>query len=157
MDIRYSRGLDEVYLSRWIQHPSIAPYIPCEDDIERRNFVKSWMYYTSLKAGLSCVVQDTNVAMGVFILMPYKKVQHHAVLQLIVDPSVHKKGIGTHLLKNMLHLAKNYLGLDCVFMEYMGPPEGVNFFIKRGFKIYAVQKDYVEGPFKDKILLECLL
>lgn len=157
MEIRYSRGLDEVYLNRWITDPSIACTVPCEDDLERRNFVKSWMYYTSLKAGLSLVLQDTNVAMGVLILMPYKKVQHHALLQIMVDPKMHNKGIGTHLLKNMLHLAKNYLNLDCVFMEYIGPKDKISFFTKRGFRIYAEQKGYVEGPYPDKILLECLL
>ena len=144
MDIRYSRGLDEMYLNRWVQDSSLSPYLPCSSETEVRNFVKSWMYYSSMKAGLSCVINDINVGMGVFILMPYKKVQHHALLQLIVDPKMVRKGVGSALLKNMLHLAKHYLNLECLFMEYIGPKDPLSFFIKRGFKVYADQKGYVQ-------------
>ena len=153
MDIRYTRGLDELCLHEWIRNPKMIPSVPCEYDEEIKNFSRTWMYYAAKKAGLSLVVEDHNVGMGVFILMPYQKVSHHALLQLIIDPKHFKKGFGSMLLKNMLHLAKTYFNLEEVFMELIGPKESSHFFEKRGFKVYAIQKGYVEGPYPDKILL----
>jgi ribosomal protein S18 acetylase RimI-like enzyme len=157
MDIRYSRGLDEMNLNRWLKDPRVQSTSPCRGEEEIRNFSRSWMFYAHKKAGLSVISHDVNLGMGVFILMPYQKVMHHALLQIIIDPEYHNKGLGGTLLKNMLHLAKNYLNLEIVFMEYFGPKHHLDFFLKRGFKVYAIQKGYVEGSYPDKYLLECVL
>lgn len=154
MDIRYTKLFDEVYLSAWLEHPKIAPYLICEGADETRNFKQHWMYYANRKSGLSFVENDRVVAMGMFILMPYQKVKHHAMLQIIVAPEHQKKGIGSTLLKNLMHLAKEYLNLEVIYVELLGPSPYLNFFKKRGFKVYAEQKGYVEGKVSDKILLE---
>lgn len=154
MDIRYTKLFDEVYLSAWLESPKIAPYLMCEGADEIRNFKQHWMYYANRKSGLSVVDNDRVVAMGMFIMMPYQKVKHHAILQIIVGPDHQKKGIGSLLLKNLLHLAKEYLKLEVVYLEILGPSPYLSFFKKRGFHVYAEQKGYIEGPISDKILLE---
>ena len=154
MDIRYTRGLDEMSLNQWLRDPRIQESFPPLGDLEIRNFSRSWMYFAFKKAGVTLVSNDIILGMGVLILMPYQKVMHHALLQIVIHPDHHKKGLGGTLLKNLLHLAKSYLGLEMVFMEYFGPQKYLDFFLKKGFKIYAVQKGYVKGPYPDKILLE---
>jgi ribosomal protein S18 acetylase RimI-like enzyme len=157
MDIRYSRGLDQMYLNQWMKNSKMRGLFPCQSEQEMANFSRSWMYYAAQKAGLSIINQDRNVGMAVFVLMPYQKVKHHALLQLVIDPESQKKGFGSSLLKNMCHLGKEYLGLEVIFMEFIGPDRYLQFFLKRGFKEYARQKGYVQGPYSDKILLECVL
>ena len=41
-------------------------------------------------------------------LMPYKKVSHISMLYLIVDPKYQRKGVGSSLLKNIMHYAKKF-------------------------------------------------
>ena len=154
MDIRYSRGLDELCLTQWAKHPKLQPFLACRGDEEIKNFCRTWIFFAQKQAGLSVVIKDTNVGMGVLILMPYQKVMHHAMLQIMVDPDQARQGVGSTLLKNILHLAKDYLKLEMVFMELIGPTPHLSFFLKRGFKVYAEQKGYVQGSHPDKILLE---
>jgi ribosomal protein S18 acetylase RimI-like enzyme len=154
MDIRYTRGLDEMSLNSWIKDPRMKDYLPLEGEVEQKNFSRTWMFYSMKKAGLSLVVNDINIGMAVFILMPYQKVIHHALLQIMIHPDFQRKGFGSKLLKNMLHLAKNYLNLELVFIEYTGPQIYLDFFLKHGFKIYATQRGYVRGSYPDKVLLE---
>lgn len=156
MDIRYTRGLDELYLHEWIKDPVNLKYTPCTTEEEIRNYARFWMYYSSKKAGLSLVENDRCRGMAVFILMPYEKVQHHALLQMVMDPQVQSKTYYSTLLKNMKHLAKNYLNLEAVYVEYFGPKEDMSIYLEHGFKVYAEQKGYVSGPYPDKICLECL-
>lgn len=157
MDIRYCRGLDELYLLEWMKSSSTLDMVPCGSDHEIRNYVRSWMYYGSKKAGLAVIENDRCLGMAVFILMPYEKVKHHALLQMIMKPELDNIDYQTTLLKNMLHLAKNYLQLEAVYMEYIGPREQMNIYLEHGFKIYAEQKDYVLGKYPDKICLEYFL
>ena len=154
MEIRYTKVFDEVYLSQWLENRQIQPYLICEGEEETRSFKQHWMFFASRKSGLSVVEHDRVIAMGMFILMPYIKVKHHAVLQILVAPEHQKKGVGTELLKNMMHLAKSYLNLEVIYLELLGPSPYVEFFKKHGFKVYATQKGYVEGAICDKILME---
>lgn len=156
MDIRYTRGLDELYLHEWIKDPVNLPYLPCFTEEEIKNYARFWMYYSSKKAGLSLIEQDRCRGMGVFILMPYEKVKHHALLQIIMDPKFNFTNYHSSLLKNMQHLAKNYLQLEAIYMEYLGPKEGMTIYLEHGFEVYAEQKGYVSGPYPDKICLEYL-
>lgn len=157
MDIRYSRGLDELYLMHWLKNPANLVYLPCSGDEEIKNFSRSWMYYSSKKAGLSLVEHDRCLGMGVLILMPYDKVKHHAVLQIVMDPKINDMTYQVLLIKNMIHLAKNYFQLEALYIEHIGPEKALDVFKEYGFKEYAVQKGYIEGPYPDKILLECFL
>lgn len=157
MDIRYTRGLDELCLQEWIKHPSNLECLPCSSEEEIRNFSRSWMFYCSKKAGLSIVENDRCLGMAVLILMPYEKVKHHAILQMIMDPRPQIKNYQSILLKNILHLAKNYLNLEAIFIEHIGPIKTLEVYLEHGFKVYVEQKGYVTGSFPDKICLECFL
>jgi hypothetical protein len=157
MDIRYTRGLDELCLSEWMKHPLNLECLPCTTEEEIRNYARSWMYYSSKKAGLSIVDNDRCIGMAVFILMPYAKVMHHALLQMVMNPKPECKSHQGVLLKNMQHLAKNYLQLEAIYMEYIGPKEEMQIYLQHGFKVYAEQKGYVTGSYPDKICLECVL
>lgn len=157
MDIRYTRGLDQMSLNQWINDKRISSCLPSTSEEEKLNFSRTWMYYATRKAGLSVVLNDHVIGMAVFILMPYQKVQHHAILQMIIHPDFQNQGIGSSLLKNMCHLAKQYLNLEALYMEYFGPELPLKFLTKRGFSTYAIQKGYVQGSYPDKFLLELFL
>ena len=49
--------------------------------------------------------------------MPYKKVAHHCLFKIVVDPKHQRKGIGRALLKNLKHLAKTYFHLELMHIE----------------------------------------
>lgn len=157
IDIRYTRGLDELALHEWARHPKLSLYLPCSGEEEMRIFSRTWMYFSSKKAGLTAVVHNRCVGMGVLILMPYEKVMHHALVQMMVHPDHMRSGIGGELLKNLKHLAKTYFHIEVLFLELIGPTPHLKFFEMWGFKVYATQNGYVEGPLPDKILLECVL
>lgn len=157
MEIRYTRALDELYLHGWIKHPKLAPFVPCDTEEEQKMFCRHWMFFALKKAGITLVVQDRVIGMGMLILMPYEKVKHHALVQILIDPDWTHKGYGGELLKNLVHLAKAYLHIEVLYIELIGPTPYLSFFEKRGFTLYATQKDYVEGPKPDRLLLERIL
>lgn len=157
MDIRYSRGMDELCLLEWMRDPETQAHFPCCGDEEVRMFCRTWMYYSSKQAGLSLVENDRCIAMAVLILMPYQKVKHHALCHLVVDPKIKDPKYADVLMKNLVHLAKSYLNLEALYMEYIGGKPWLDFYKNHGFKVYAEQKNYMLGPYPDKILLECIL
>jgi putative acetyltransferase len=49
--------------------------------------------------------------------MPYRKVAHHCSFYLMVDPKHREKGVGTSMVKNLIHLAKERFRLEALHIE----------------------------------------
>jgi putative acetyltransferase len=87
--------------------------------------------------------------------MPYRKVAHHCLFKILVDPDHHRKGIGTSLLKNLIHLAKGYFRLELMHIEVFEGNPLISMLHKEGFKEFARQERFVKE--KDHYLTRILL
>lgn len=158
-DIRYTALTDMPYLKEWLLSPGVLQGFPMSDEKEVEDAVQAWMGFCRWSCSLTATLNGEPCGIATLFLMPYRKVAHHCLFNLIVDPKKQRQGIGSHLLKNLKHLAKNYFRLEILHMEvYEGCPID-KLLEKFNFREYARQERFVKDGDKylARILFECML
>jgi len=154
-DIRFSEPSDLDSMQKWFDDPSSCDHFPFGFE-EKEDALKNWIGFSRFKASLTGTIGDEIIAVGTLFLMPYRKVAHHCSFYLIVDPAHRKKGIGTSMVRNLIHLAKTKFKLESVHVEIYEPSPLLSVVRKLGFEEFARQDDFVKinGLSRPRILLE---
>lgn len=155
-DIRYSQVDDLSYLASWISTSEDCDPFPFSLS-EKESALKNWIGFSKYKASITGTLNDTPVAIGTLFLMPYKKVAHHASFYLIVDAKYRRKGIGTSMVRNLIHLAKTRFKLESLHAELFIPSEIEGVLDRLEFKVFAKQDDFVkygEKEYRPRLLME---
>ena len=141
-DIRYSEPDDLRCLEDWFLEPAVCDDFPFGFE-ERADALKNWIGFARFKASLTGTLNNVPCAIGTLFLMPYKKVAHHCSFYLIVDPKQRRKGIGTSMVRNLLHLAKTRFRLESVHVEIYEPSNLYTILQKLQFETFARQENYL--------------
>jgi len=159
LDIRYTYVTDSPYLRQWLDLPQVQKWFPVSEEKEIEDAVQCWIGFSRYSCSLTAVLDGVPCGIATLFLMPYKKVAHHALFKLVVDPQYQRRGIGTSLLKNLKHLAKSYFRLDLIHTEVFEGNPLIHLLEAQGFQIYATQADYVknQGEYLGRILYEVYL
>ncbi len=159
LDIRYTYVTDSPYLRQWLDLPEVQKWFPVSEEKEIEDAVQCWIGFSRYSCSLTAVLEGVPCGIGTLFLMPYKKVSHHALFKLIVDPQYQRRGIGSSLLKNLKHLAKNYFRLDLIHTEVFEGNPLIHLLEAQGFQVYAKQEDFVKdkGQYLGRILYEVIL
>lgn len=154
-DIRFTAMEDLPFLQEWFQTPHACDDFPFNEN-EKEETLKNWIGFSKFKASLTGVIDQVPVAIGTLFLMPYRKVAHHCSFYLMVDPQHRKKGIGTSMVRNLLHLAQNRFKLEAVHVEVYEPSPLMPILIKLGFELFVRQENFVKinGDPRARLLLE---
>lgn len=160
-DIRYSRLTDITYLKSWVIDPRVMSFLPFDytQSQEIENFCKNFIGFSKYNACLTATYKMKPIGIGVLYLMPYKKVSHLAMIQMIVDPIWQKKGVGFSLLKNLKHQALSYFKLDSIHCELMADHPAMNLLKKNNFyEVYRQDGFYkIDQNYKARVVMECKL
>lgn len=158
-DIRYSRIDDIEALRFWLKTEGILHWYPPSDDEELENFIRIWIGFTRFSASLTATYQDKPVGMACLYLMPYRKVAHQALFQIIVDPDHQRMGVGKALVRNLKHLAKSYFRLELLNVEILDESPLIPLLSGLGFVEFVRQENYVkeDGKYYPRILMEAEL
>jgi putative acetyltransferase len=160
-DIRYSRVTDISYLKKWMIDPRILQYLPFDyhQSQELEYFAKNWIGFSRYQASLTAVYNAHPCGIGTLFLMPYRKVAHMAMMYIVVDPLWQRKGIGSSLLKNLMHHARNHFKLELLNIEIMDNNPILSILKKNGFYEVFRQEKYfkVNGKYHARILMEVVL
>jgi putative acetyltransferase len=154
-DIRYTTPEDLPYLQEWFQDPAACNDYPF-GLAEKDEALKNWVGFSKFKASLTGTIDNIPCAIGTLFLMPYRKVAHHCAFYIMVDPKHRRKGIGTSLIRNLLHLAKTRFRLESVHVEVYEPSALAPLLQKLGFEQFARQENFVriDGTGKARLLWE---
>ncbi len=144
VDIRYTRILDAPYLKEWMTFPSVASSFGVSNAQEIEAASSYWMYLSKFQCSLTATDNYIPCGIATLFLMPYKKVSHHSPFKICVAPKRWGEGIGTSLLKNLKHLAKNYFHLEAIYIEIFGDSPLIPTLLKSGFVVFAKQERYVK-------------
>ncbi len=154
-DIRYTTMEDLSYLQEWFQDAAACDDFPFNSN-EKEESLKNWIGFCKFKASLTGTIDDVPCAVGTLFLMPYRKVAHHCSFYIMVDPKHRRKGIGTSMIRNLLHLAKNRFKLDGVHVEIYEPSALLPLLLKLRFEQFVRQENFVKinGCPRARLLLE---
>jgi putative acetyltransferase len=153
-DIRYTYVTDTPYLKQWLQNPDVQKWFPVSEEREIDDAVQCWIGFSRYSCSLTATIKGQPCGIGTLFLMPYRKVAHHCLFKLVVDPAHQRQGIGSSLLKNLKHLAKNYFHLDLIHIEVFEGNPIIHLLKKYDFHEFARQEDFVKD--KDRYLSRVL-
>jgi len=156
LDIRYTYVTDTPYLRDWLHKPQVQKWFPVSEEREIEDAIQCWIGFSRYSSSLTATLSGTPCGIGTLFLMPYRKVAHHCLFKLVVDPKHQRKGIGASLLKNLKHLAKNYFHLELIHIEVFEGNPFVRLLQKFDFHEFARQKDFVKDndSYKERVLFE---
>ena len=154
-DIRFSEFDDLAYLSSWFSYHEACDGYPFTFD-EMGEALKNWIGFAKYKASLTGTMKGVPCAVGTLFLMPYRKVAHHCSFYLMVDPEERRKGIGTSMVRNLLHLAKTHFRLESVHVELFEPSLLMGLVERLNFQPFAKQENFmkIDGCGRPRVLLE---
>ena len=66
------------------------------------------------------------------------------------------KGVGTKLMNNLIHLAKDYFGIEVLYLEVYQDNRAISLYHRFGFKSVGEQKYFMKenGKYVSKIIME---
>ncbi len=143
-DIRYTYVTDITYLRQWIQSPGMLKWFPMSTEKEIEDAIQCWIGFCRWSASITATVNHIPCGIGTLFLMPYKKVAHHCLFKIIVDPNFQKRGIGDSLIRNLKHLAQNYFRLEMLSTEVFEGNPIISLLGKNGFREIFRQEKYVK-------------
>jgi RimJ/RimL family protein N-acetyltransferase len=155
-DIRFSEFDDLAYLSSWLSMPEGCDPFPFSMD-EKEEALRNWMGFSKYKSSLTGLWNGVPCAVGTLFLMPYLKVAHRCSFYLVVDPDYRRKGIGTAMVRNLMHLGKNRFRLDSLHAELFLPSPLESVLDRLGFQSFAKQEGFVKidpEHVRSRILME---
>jgi RimJ/RimL family protein N-acetyltransferase len=155
-DIRFSELDDLAYLNTWFSFPNACDDFPFNEQ-EKEDALKNWIGFSKFKASLTGTLNDVPCAVGTLFLMPYKKVAHQCSFYLIVDPDHRRKGFGTSMVRNLIHLAKTRFKLEGINAELFLPCHLEIILDRLDFKTFAKQDDFVkldQTHYRPRLLME---
>lgn len=159
LDIRYSINSDFDLLFKWLKDSENNKWFAFSTKKEIENSAKNWIGFSKFQASLTGVLNKQVVSVGTLYLMPYRKLAHEAMIYLIVDKDFRKKGIGSDMLKNLIHLAKNNFKLESLFAEVFDGCELISLLEKFKFEKFAIQEKYIKdnNQYKTRVLFDLWL
>src|SRR5436853_2730375 len=117
LELRYTISEDAEPLKIWLQEPGILQGFPMQDPPEIEDSVKHWIGFCKYKSSLTATLDKKPVGIATLCLMPYRKLAHQCLLSIIVSEEARGKGVGTLLMNNLMHLAKEYFGIEVLYLE----------------------------------------
>lgn len=156
-DIRYTQTDDTPYLRSWLDVPGMLHWFPMSTQAEVDQAIAVWIGFSRINASLTATYKGEPCGMGTLFLMPYRKVAHHCLFKMIVSPEHQRQGVGTALLRNLKHHAKNYFRLELMHIEIFESNPIEFLLLKNGFRQFARQQRYVKeenGQYLTRVLME---
>lgn len=154
--VRYTEIEDAPYLREWLSEPGILKWFPMQEPLEVEDAVRHWIGFSRYKCSLTAVMDGVPCGLTTLYLMPYRKVSHQCLFSIIVAKEYRKRGIGSLLLNNLIHLAKEQFRLEVLYLEvYEGNP-ALTLYQKFGFKEVGYQQYFIkeDGQYLGKTIME---
>ena len=143
-NIRYTIREDAKYLRSWLCQESVLYWFPMSTESEIDMFIKNWIGYCKLKCSLTALIETKPVGIATLFIVPCKKMAHLSMGYVVVDPLFQKKGIGTSLTRNLVHLAKDYFSLESIYFEVYEQCPIISILQKQGFYEIFHQDKFVK-------------
>ncbi len=160
LDIRYTEPSDALALKEWLTDPNVREGFAMEDEPEIIDAVNRWMSFSRYRCSLTALADGIPCGIATLYLNPYKAILHQCEFGIVVAASYQGKGIGSTLMRNIMHLAKNQFHIELLHLAVKANNPAVPFYKKFGFVIYGEQKKWgkeKDGSFCARLLMECEL
>lgn len=159
-DMRYTELSDAPFLKEWLTDPSVATWFPMDDPIEIDDAVSRWIGFYRYRCSLTATVNGVPCGIATLYLQPYRKLAHQCEFGIIVSPQYRNHGIGSDLIKNLTHLAKNVFRIELLHLQVYAKNPAMNLYKRHGFVEFGNQTKWIkerDGTYVGRIFMEKLI
>jgi Acetyltransferases, including N-acetylases of ribosomal proteins len=160
LEIRYSDLADGRYLKEWLTDPSVGRWFPVYDTVEIDDAVQRWIGFSRYKCSLTAVKDGQPCGIATLYLQPYRKLAHQCEFGIIVGDSYRGKGVGTELLTNLTHLAKDKFKIELLHLQVYSENPAIHLYQRLGFKEFGRQTHWIreiDGTYTGRVFMEKFL
>ncbi len=159
VELRYTVAEDAEPLKEWLLEPGVLKGFPMLDLPEVEDSIKHWIGFAKYRSSLTATLEGKPVGLATLCLMPYRKLAHQCLISIIVAGEVRGKGIGTTLLNNLIYLARDFFGIEVLYLEVYEQNPAISLYRRFGFKEIGNQKYFMKenGEYIGKIIMERVL
>jgi RimJ/RimL family protein N-acetyltransferase len=157
LEIRYSDLSDGRFLKQWLMEPGVTRWFPVHDEAEIDDAVHRWIGFSRYKCSLTAVKDGTICGIATLYLQPYRKLAHQCEFGIIVAPEFRGKNIGTALLKNLMHLAKERFHIELLHLQVYSENPAIHLYERLGFNEFGRQPKWikeVDGTYTGRVFME---
>lgn len=147
LDIRYTEVGDAPFLKEWLLDPEVRHWFPMADTVEIEDAVNRWIAFYRYRCSLTATVNGTPCGIATLYLQPYRKLAHQCEFGIIVGPGYRDQGVGSDLIKNLMHLAKNQFNIELLHLQVYAKNPAIKLYERFGFREFGRQTHWIkEGP-----------
>jgi len=157
LEIRYTEAEDAKYLKEWLNESEILRWFPMADDVEIEDAINRWIAFSRYKCSLTAVKDGVPCGLATLYLQPYKKLAHQCEFGIIVGKGYRNQGIGSELIKNIEHLAKDHFRIELLHLQVYAENPAIHLYERLGFKEFGRQTDWIkedENTYVGRIFME---
>jgi len=157
IDIRYSDLSEGVHLKKWLSDPNVGRWFPVVDEVEIDDAVSRWIGFSRYKCSLTAFKDGTPCGIATLYLQPYRKLAHQCEFGIIVAPECRGMGIGTILLKNLMHLAKDRFRIELLHLQVYQDNPAIHLYSRLGFIEFGKQERWIkeiDGSYTGRVFME---
>ncbi|MEI8124931.1 MAG: GNAT family protein [Parachlamydiaceae bacterium] len=160
VDIRYSDLSDGRYLKQWLMDPTVGRWFPLDGETEIDDAVNRWIGFSRYKCSLTATKDGEPCGIATLYLQPYKKLAHQCEFGIIVGQGHRGKGVGTDLLKNLIHLAKENFNIELLHLQVYSENPAIHLYSRMGFTKFGEQTHWIkerDGTHTGRLFMERFL
>lgn len=144
LEIRYTEPGDAKYLREWLMEPGILRWFPMVDQLEIDDAVMRWVAFHRYKCSLTVLKDGVPCGMATLYLQPYRKLAHQCEFGIIVGTGYRSMGIGSFLMNNIMHLAKEKFKIELLHLQVYAENPAMNLYRRFGFKEFGRQDSWIK-------------
>lgn len=157
LEIKYTELSDAPYLKTWLSDPSVGRWFPMADHVEIEDAVNRWIVFYRYRCSLTAMLDGTPCGMVTLFLQPYRKLAHQCEFGILVAPEHRNKGIGTHLMRNIINLGIEYFNIELLHLQVYAKNPAMRLYERFGFKEFGCQTHWIredDGVYVGRIFME---
>ena len=157
IDVRYTIMEDGHHLKEWLMDPSVGRWFPMFDELEVNDAVNRWISFARYNCSLTALHDGKPVGLITLYLQPYRRLAHQCEFGIIVAPNYRGQKIGSELLSNLKHIAKEKFQIELLHLQvYAGNP-AERLYKRFGFREFGRQKHWIKekSGYVARIFMEC--
>lgn len=157
LEIRYTDLSEGRFLKEWLTEPSVGRWFPVADTVEIDDAVHRWIGFSRYKCSLTAFKDGHPCGLATLYLQPYRKLAHQCEFGIIVGHGYRGQGIGTELLKNLIHLAKDQFRIELLHLQVYQDNPAIHLYSRLGFTEFGRQEKWIkesDGTYTGRVFME---
>lgn len=159
VEIRYTENEDGKYLKAWLMDPEARCWFPMADEVEIDDAVARWIAFSRYKCSLTVMKDGVPCGIATLYLQPYRKLAHQCEFGIIVGNGFRNLGIGSFLMNNIMHLAKEKFKIELLHLQVYANNPAMKLYKRFGFTEFGRQNAWIkeESGYAGRIFMERFL